>query len=53
MSASISNCSCKHEDQDNLHGKQERVMNHTSTKVPEGSVEIRCTVCGKEKVIKR
>ena len=33
--------------------KQERVMNHTFTKTTDGSVEVRCTVCGKEKVIKR
>jgi len=53
MSASIASCTCKHEGQDALHGKQERVMNHTSTKVTDGSVEVRCTVCGKEKVIKQ
>ena len=52
MSTSISSCTYKHEGQDSLYGKQERVMNHTSTKVVDGSVEVRCTVCGSKKVIK-
>jgi hypothetical protein len=44
----IKRCECKHEDQDKIHGKGNRVHNERT----EGSVRkgkgYRCTVCGKE-----
>lgn len=36
----IVKCVCKHEQQDNLHGKGKRVANETA------KGEYRCTVCG-------
>jgi hypothetical protein len=39
MSASVRTCNCKHESQDSLHGKNQRVHN----KCGKGH---RCTVCG-------
>jgi len=41
----IKKCDCKHEDQDRINGKGERVHNETSSKPP----KYRCTVCLKEK----
>ena len=41
---SIKQCTCKHEGQDKLHGKQNRIFNIDSTKC-------KCTVCGIEKSI--
>lgn len=38
------NCSCKHEQQDALHGAGTRVANPTQ-KRDEKSVQVRCTVC--------
>ena len=35
-------CNCKHEQQDKLHGKNNRVMNEKF------NGKYRCTVCGKE-----
>lgn len=52
MTILISNCGCKYEGQDKLQGKQEIVMNNTSTKVSDGNVEVRYIGYGKEKVIK-
>jgi hypothetical protein len=43
----IDKCECKHEGQDKLHGKGNRVFNSCSN----GS-KIRCTVCDKEKMSK-
>jgi hypothetical protein len=40
MSAEIKKCSCQHANQDNLHGKQMRVMN------PDQKKGFTCTVCG-------
>lgn len=39
----IKACSCKHEGQDSLHGKWQRVFNEV--KSAKGT-EYRCTVCG-------
>jgi len=39
----IAKCDCKHEGQDELHGKGNRVHN------PKAKDEIRCTVCKSEK----
>lgn len=36
----IFKCKCQHEQQDNLHGKGNRVMNATAKD------QFRCTVCG-------
>ena len=38
----ISSCTCKHKEQDKLHGKGNRVFN-------QGTKEYRCTVCGNKK----
>jgi hypothetical protein len=40
MNAEIKTCTCKHEAQDKLHGKQMRVMNSDLKK------GFTCTVCG-------
>lgn len=37
----ILQCTCKHEEQDKLHGKGKRVYNECKTKA-------RCSVCGHE-----
>lgn len=42
----IAKCTCVHEGQDNLHGKNNRVCNVTFKK------NLRCTVCGKEQAMK-
>lgn len=46
MEAKIFSCTCKHEYQDSVYGKNNRVFN------PKGKGEdlsgYRCTVCGKE-----
>jgi len=38
----IKKCSCKHEGQDKIHGKDNRVHN------PKAKDEVRCTVCQRE-----
>lgn len=43
----IINCDCKHEFQDNTHGKGKRVANHAPSKGAKPK-RYRCTVCGKE-----
>lgn len=40
-------CTCKHTEQDRLHGKQIRVAN--PAKPSSTKPTVRCTVCGKEK----
>lgn len=47
----ISNCSCKHESQDNLHGKSMRVFNKTVKTDPKGNPIGRCTVCSSIKTL--
>lgn len=42
----ILRCSCKHKDQDHLHGPGHRV--HNPGKASDGGVKWRCTVCEKE-----
>ena len=37
-------CTCQHEAQDKLHGKNVRVANPTA-KGSDGKIEYRCTVC--------
>lgn len=37
-------CTCKHEQQDALHGPQVRVANATA-KGDDKSVDVRCTIC--------
>lgn len=39
-------CNCKHEFQDKEHGNRVRVANPTSKKYPDGTIDVRCTVCG-------
>lgn len=43
--AIVRKCTCKHSEQDRLHGTQNRVANPTS-KAKDGYIESRCTVCG-------
>lgn len=38
-------CNCKHEFQDKEHGNRVRVANPTSKKYPDGTIDVRCTVC--------
>ena len=45
MATKILKCTCKHEGQDELHGKGMRVFNSTSK-----DDTYRCTVCEKEKI---
>jgi hypothetical protein len=42
----IATCTCKHDDQDKLHGAGKRVFN------PTADGKIRCTVCGAEKGVR-
>lgn len=51
--ARIIDCNCNHNGQDNLHGRHQRVANETTTKVPDGQIEVRCTVCHAKKVVKK
>lgn len=39
-------CSCKHEGQDNLHGKGNRVKNSLANAGKDSGPKYRCTVCG-------
>ena len=41
----IDKCDCKHEGQDMLHGRNNRVFNLCGSKAD----KIRCSVCNKEK----
>ena len=41
MAAEVKRCTCKHEGQDALYGKSNRLMNQFNK-------GYRCTVCGKE-----
>lgn len=43
----IMRCECKHESQDELHGKQQRVHNPCKKQGP--GIGYRCTVCGNTK----
>jgi hypothetical protein len=38
-------CSCKHKHQDELYGANIRVANPTTKAFPDGTLEVRCTVC--------
>ena len=40
-------CTCKHEHQDRIHGKGNRVMNLTT------KANVRCTVCKAERGVSR
>jgi len=48
MSTKILTCTCTNSYQDNLYGKQKRVMNEVLKLKQEYSATFRCTVCGKE-----
>jgi hypothetical protein len=41
-------CDCKHEDQDKVYGKQQRVHNPCKGNAS-GDAAYRCTVCGKKR----
>lgn len=46
----IMKCTCKHEGQDELHGKGMRVWNKTTKGKAASSADVwRCTVCRSEK----
>jgi len=48
----ISSCTCKHADQDALHGRGRRVFNPCKPGAwKAGAKPHRCTVCGSEKDI--
>lgn len=47
MTTKILKCSCKHEEQDLMYGKNMRVFNKKVKRSP-GDTEWRCTVCRKE-----
>ncbi len=44
----VKKCDCKHEGQDELHGKGNRVHNETK-KGKDSAKMYRCTVCSKER----
>lgn len=46
-SCKITSCDCKHEYQDKMYGRGQRV--HNPCKRGTDSVDYRCTVCGKKK----
>lgn len=52
MKSYKSHCDCKHEFQDKEHGKGVRVCNPTKGSVPQGSKQVRCTVCSKLHTVK-
>lgn len=45
-------CTCKHEHQDKLHGQNVRLANRTKKPAPQGQVNVRCTVCSKEHIVR-
>lgn len=45
-------CSCQNSYQDKEYGKQVRVANLTKRNAGDGKSVVRCTVCGKEQVVK-
>ena len=47
MTSKILTCTCEHEYQDKIYGKNKRV--HNQTKKQDGKVW-RCTVCSKERI---
>ena len=51
----ILKCTCEHKVQDELHGKNKRVMNPTLRDNPQTKADItyRCTVCLKERKKKK
>ena len=46
-------CKCQHKFQDETYGKQIRVFNKTSKDHPDGTTEVRCTVCGTIQRVKK
>ena len=40
-------CTCRHEGQDRLYGRSNRVWNRTEQNKPEAERKWRCTVCGR------
>ena len=42
----INTCLCKHESQDKMYGKQQRVWNYAGGKGGAYKNRYRCTVCG-------
>lgn len=47
--AKVLTCTCKHEGQDKIHGKGNRVFNPKQLKANAQSVDVTCTVCGSVK----
>lgn len=38
-------CKCSHSFQDSKYGKSVRIANPTSKRFPDGTIDVRCTVC--------
>jgi hypothetical protein len=45
-------CKCKHEFQDKTYGTNVRIANPRAGKKPDGTVDVRCTVCNVVHTIK-
>lgn len=46
-------CTCRNNNQDNIHGVGKRVANITEGVTSQGKVVVRCTVCGTEHIVKK
>ena len=46
-------CNCSHPFQEILYGKNTRIANPTSKQHPDGTIEVRCTVCNKIHRVKK
>ena len=39
------NCKCQHKFQEETYGKNTRLANPTAKMYPDGTIDVRCTVC--------
>lgn len=46
-------CTCAHEGQDAVNGKQQRVFNPTTKQSRDDTVQATCTVCGATRNLKK
>lgn len=51
QTAKILKCSCSHEAQDKIYGKNMRCMNRTTKSKTLGMATYRCTVCVREQTV--
>jgi len=49
--AKILKCTCQHDYQDKIHGKNLRVMNMTTKNKSAGMDTYRCTICLREQTV--